>query len=160
MIFPVDGIVGQSQDTFPYQNEVAAIVQAVCVGVHPIQRSTKVHLIVFAEVCESSESTAVIEELLYEFVHGHELAAVDHTGVNEDQILICFRQLHRLRPVAQDPKGILCHEFLFPVHLQNMLQQRFTQIHSQRSAGIGIRWNASANHGGIAAHILNEADDL
>ena len=127
---------------------------------HPVQWSTKVHLVVFAEVREGSKSTAVIEELLYEFVHGHELAAVDHTGVNEDQILICFRQLHGLRPVAQDPKSILCHEFLLPVHLQNMLQQRFTQIHSQRSAGIGIRWNASANHGGIAAHILNEAHDL
>ena len=160
MIFPVDCIVGQCQDPFSHQDKVAAIVQTVCVRVHPVQRSTKVHLIVFAEVCQGSKGTAFLEEFLYEVFHGHEFAAVDHTGVNEDQILICFRQLNRFRPVTQEPKGILCHEFLFPVHLQHMLQQSFAQIHIQRSAGIGIRRNASADHSCISAHVLNEAHDL
>ena len=61
MIFPVDGIVGQCQDTFSDQYKVAAIVQTVCVRVHPVQRGAKVYLIIFTEVREGCKGTAFLE---------------------------------------------------------------------------------------------------
>ena len=62
--------------------------------------------------------------------------------------------------MAQDPESVLRYEFLLPIQFQNMLQQSSAQIHIQRSAGIGIRRNAPADHGRITAHILDQFYDL
>ena len=41
-----------------------------------------------------------------------------------------------------------------------MLQKCFTQLHADRFAGIRIRRDAASDHGGIAANILDQANDL
>ena len=160
MVATVDLIVRQNQYAFLYQNEITAIVPAVCEGMKPVKRSAILNFILLAQFCQLRKGAAFIKQLLYECRHGHQIPAVNYLGVYIHQMSAGFRDHGILWKLIRHPKCILSNKFSIPYKLHGTLQQSSAQIHFQRSAGVGVVRQRMTQHIFAAFHCFYQANDL